>query len=54
MTVNPRTEFHHFPHNTRLYAEYWLKTGTRLDGWASRVDPELREELLAELEGVAG
>jgi uncharacterized lipoprotein YmbA len=26
----------------------------RLDGWASRVDPELREELLAELERVAG
>jgi hypothetical protein len=61
MTADPRAEFQHFPHNTRLYAEHWLRTRTRhpgehwviatkLDDWTARVvDPELREELLAEL-----
>jgi hypothetical protein len=62
--TDPRTEFHRFPHNTRLYAEHWLRAGTRhpdehwviaekLNDWFARVSPELREELLAELEGVA-
>ena len=62
--TDPLTEFRRFPHNTRLYAEHWLRTGTRhpdehwviaikLDGWVSRVGPDLREELLDELEGVA-
>jgi hypothetical protein len=60
--TDPGTEFSRFPRNTRLYAEHWLRTGTRhpnehfviaakLDGWVSRVDPALREELLAEIEG---
>jgi hypothetical protein len=60
---DPRAEFHRFPRNTRLYAEHWLRTGTRhhsehwvittkLDGWTARVGTGLREELLAELEGV--
>jgi hypothetical protein len=59
--TDPRTEFQRFPHNTRLYAAHWLRTGTRhpnehwviaakLDGWAARIDPALREELLAELD----
>jgi hypothetical protein len=63
VTADPRTDFRHFPRNTRLYAEHWLRTGTRhpdehfviaatLDGWIERVSPEPREELLDELEGV--
>jgi hypothetical protein len=45
-------------------AKRWLRTGTRhpeehwviaakLDGWAARVDADLRATLLAEIEGVA-
>jgi hypothetical protein len=64
--TDARTEFQRFPRNTRLYAEYWLRTGTRhpsehfviatkLDSWTARVGTELHEELLAglELEGAA-
>jgi hypothetical protein len=64
MTADPRTELRHFPRNTRLYAEHWLRTGTRhpeehwviaakLDGWAARVDTDLRAALLAAIEEVA-
>jgi len=62
--TDPRTEFQRFPRNTRLYAEHWLRTGTRhpdehwvianrLDDWTARVSPKLREDLLGQLEGPA-
>jgi hypothetical protein len=63
--TDPRVEFQRFPRNTRLYAEHWLRNGTRhpsehwvitakLEGWVAKIGPELREELLAELEEVVG
>jgi hypothetical protein len=67
--LDPVAEFFAFRRNTRLYAEFWLRTGARhpdehfriskrLDPWVGRVEgagPEVRAKLLAEIppEGTA-